>query len=59
MSELSVATSSGPSNTILGSCGILLPNTEAKIRDLETGESLGPNETGELLIRGPQVCVNN
>jgi len=38
-----------------GSCGILLPNTEAKIVDLETGEALGTNGRGELCFRGPQV----
>lgn len=38
-----------------GSCGILLPNTEAKIVDLETGEALGTNGRGELCFRGPHV----
>ena len=38
-----------------GSCGYLLPNTEAKIMCLEKGVSLGPNERGELCVRGPQV----
>jgi acyl-CoA synthetase (AMP-forming)/AMP-acid ligase II len=31
------------------------PNTECKIIDLETGESLGRNKEGELCVRGPQV----
>ena len=35
--------------------GQLLPNTEARIVDLSTGQLLGPNESGELHIRGPQV----
>ena len=38
-----------------GSCGYLLPNTEAKIVDLKSGNALGPNEKGELCVRGPQV----
>ena len=38
-----------------GSCGYLLPNTYAKVVDLETGVSLGPYEKGELCIKGPQV----
>ena len=38
-----------------GSCGYLLPNTEAKIVDLKDGNTLGPSEKGELCIRGPQV----
>ena len=44
-------------NTKIGSCGVLIPNTEGKIIDLETGEALGPNERGELCIRGPQVYI--
>ena len=40
-----------------GSCGFLLPNTEAKIIDLKAGGTLGPNKRGELCIRGPQVCL--
>ena len=38
-----------------GSCGQLLPNTEMKVLDLGTGEPIGPNQTGELCFRGPQV----
>jgi len=38
-----------------GSCGVLMPNTEAKVVDLETGKSLGPNKTGEICFKGPQV----
>src|SRR5216684_2449954 len=39
----------------VGSIGIPLPGTNARIVDLRTGETLPPNEVGELLIRGPQV----
>merc|ERR1719270_3102532 len=38
-----------------GSCGVLLPNTEAKVLDLETGNAIGPNQTGEVCFNGPQV----
>jgi long-chain acyl-CoA synthetase len=39
-----------------GSIGIPVPDTEAKIVDLETGtKDLKPNEVGELVIKGPQV----
>ncbi len=38
-----------------GSVGQLLPNTEAKVVDLVTGEDLGRNQTGELCFRGPQM----
>ena len=41
-----------------GSCGRLCINTEAKFVDMETGELLGPNQRGELAIRGPQVGEN-
>ncbi len=38
-----------------GSIGIPIPNTDAKIVDLVTGEDLPPGNIGELLIKGPQV----
>ena len=40
-----------------GSVGIPLPDTDAKIIDLETGEDLpiGGEKQGELCVRGPQV----
>lgn len=41
----------------IGGSGLLLPNTECKVVPLNETEhpGLGPNETGELLFRGPQV----
>jgi len=41
----------------VGSIGLPVPNTEARILDLETGEPLGPGREGELAIRGPQVML--
>ena len=38
-----------------GSAGQLLPNTEARVVDLATGEALGRDQDGELCFRGPQV----
>lgn len=39
-----------------GAIGIPLPNTFARIVDLETGtEDMPPNQIGELIINGPQV----
>ncbi|PSL19786.1 AMP-binding protein [Shimia abyssi] len=38
-----------------GSSGVAISNTEAKIIDTETGADLPPTETGQLLVRGPQV----
>ena len=39
----------------VGSIGIPLPGTNARVVDWKTGEPLPPGEVGELLIRGPQV----
>ncbi|MEJ2010673.1 MAG: alpha/beta fold hydrolase [Anaerolineales bacterium] len=38
-----------------GSMGIPIPNTDARIVDLVTGEDVAPGQIGELLVRGPQV----
>ncbi|KAE8878664.1 hypothetical protein PF003_g37202 [Phytophthora fragariae] len=38
-----------------GSSGTLHPNTELKVKDLETGEDLPANRTGELLFRTPAM----
>jgi acyl-CoA synthetase (AMP-forming)/AMP-acid ligase II len=40
-----------------GSAGQLVPNTEAKVVDLASGEGLGRNQDGELCFRGPQVMA--
>ncbi|HLE40195.1 MAG TPA: long-chain fatty acid--CoA ligase [Nitrospirota bacterium] len=40
----------------LGSIGLPMPDLEAKIMDIETGEKEMPvGETGELVVKGPQV----
>lgn len=39
----------------IGSVGVPLPNTDAKIVSLETGEDLPEDMIGELAVRGPQV----
>eukprot|EP00090_Calanus_glacialis_P002519 TRINITY_DN11894_c0_g1_i1.p1 TRINITY_DN11894_c0_g1~~TRINITY_DN11894_c0_g1_i1.p1 ORF type:complete len:334 (-),score=99.54 TRINITY_DN11894_c0_g1_i1:118-996(-) len=41
----------------LGGCGFPVPNTMAKVIDLETGELLPPGEDGELCVSGPQVML--
>ena len=38
-----------------GSIGIPLPDTDARIVDLESGRDVVPGASGELQIRGPQV----
>jgi long-chain acyl-CoA synthetase len=39
---------------ILG-IGVPVPDTEAKIVNVETGEELGAGESGEIVLRGPQT----
>jgi long-chain acyl-CoA synthetase len=38
-----------------GSIGVPLPDTDARVVDLDTGTDVNPGAPGELLIRGPQV----
>lgn len=38
-----------------GSVGVTAPNTETRIVDPETGESVGVDVDGEVWVRGPQV----
>jgi len=40
-----------------GAVGPVLPNTQSKIIDTETGAELGYNERGEVLIYGPHVMA--
>ena len=57
MSELSpIGTINSDYNTKSASVGPLAPSTFGKIID-EDGKSLGPNEPGELAIKGPQVMM--
>jgi acyl-CoA synthetase (AMP-forming)/AMP-acid ligase II len=44
-----------PEGILRGTVGALLPGTEARTVDPETGADLGPGAEGELLIRGPQL----
>jgi acyl-CoA synthetase (AMP-forming)/AMP-acid ligase II len=37
-----------------GSAGLLIPNTEARVVDTASGAELGPEELGEIWVRGPQ-----
>src|SRR6266542_7069818 len=60
MTETSPVTHSSPADPAqvkFGSVGLAAPNTECKIIDLETGESLGPNKEGEVCVRGPQIMM--
>jgi acyl-CoA synthetase (AMP-forming)/AMP-acid ligase II len=40
-----------------GSVGPLIPNTEARLVDPETGEDVPEGQEGEIWIRGPQVML--
>jgi acyl-CoA synthetase (AMP-forming)/AMP-acid ligase II len=46
-----------PQQARAASAGLILPNTEIRVRDIETGEPLGTGEDGEIMIRGPQVMA--
>jgi long-chain acyl-CoA synthetase len=42
----------------VGSIGLPLPDTDARIVDVETGtKTLAPNKTGELAVKGPQIML--
>jgi acyl-CoA synthetase (AMP-forming)/AMP-acid ligase II len=58
MTETSPVTHSSPADPAqvkFGSVGVPAPSTECKIIDLDTGEELGPNQQGEVCVRGPQI----
>ena len=58
MTESSPATHMQPKKDgFLGGCGHPVPNTMAKVIDLETAELLPPGEDGELCVSGPQVML--
>lgn len=47
----------GEQQDLDGSVGLLIPNTEVKLVDDEGKELLEEGETGELLVKGPQVTM--
>jgi 4-coumarate--CoA ligase len=56
MTELSPITHvCSPRNRREGSVGRPVPMTDQKVIDAETGKSLPAGETGEVVVRGPQV----
>ncbi len=58
MTETSPVTHSSPADPAkmkLGSVGPPAPNTECKLVDPGTGAELGPNQEGEVWVRGPQI----
>jgi acyl-CoA synthetase (AMP-forming)/AMP-acid ligase II len=58
MTELSPVThATPPGQSRPGTIGVLLPNTEARVVDPETGKDLEVGKDGEIWIRGPQVMA--
>lgn len=56
MTELSPVSHISPrGKAIAGASGWAVPNTHCRIVDIESGADLGPDEEGELWIKGPQV----
>ena len=56
LTETSPAALHSPKNPKdLSSVGSPVPSTKAKVINYETGKTAGPNEKGELYIKGPQV----
>ena len=58
MTETSPVASINPSiagNPKYASCGKIVSNMEVKIADLETFADLGPGESGEIWMRGPNI----
>src|SRR3982751_5275587 len=58
MTETSPVTHSSPSDASrvkFGSVGLVAPNTECKVVDLESGTPQPARKEGEICVRGPQV----
>ena len=58
MTETSPVTHSSPADPArvkFGAVGVPAPNTECKVVNLETGESLTHHQEGEVCVRGPQI----
>ena len=56
LTETSPITHCSPNNPpVVSSIGAPIPNTEVRVVGLASGEVLGPGESGEIHIRGPQV----
>lgn len=41
----------------IGTIGLPIPDTDAKVIDIESREELSINEEGELIIKGPQIML--
>jgi acyl-CoA synthetase (AMP-forming)/AMP-acid ligase II len=52
---IAVIDTAEPERIVRGTVGSLVPGTEARVVDPDTGADLGPDAEGELLARGPQL----
>jgi acyl-CoA synthetase (AMP-forming)/AMP-acid ligase II len=52
---IAIAPIAAPERVVRGTVGMLVPGTDARVIDPETGADLGAGAEGELLIRGPQL----
>jgi acyl-CoA synthetase (AMP-forming)/AMP-acid ligase II len=52
---IAVSSMREPERNVHGQAGILLAGTEARVVNPESGADLGPDGTGEIWIRGPQL----
>ena len=59
LTETTAATHVNPLRGLrkIGSVGVPLPDTDARVVDPESGAPMPPGEPGELLVRGPQVMA--
>jgi long-chain acyl-CoA synthetase len=59
LTEATTATHANPlhGRRKVGSIGLPLPSTEARIVDVATGQTLPAGQVGELAVRGPQVMM--
>ncbi|KRT86146.1 AMP-binding protein, partial [Oryctes borbonicus] len=55
MTELGCAMTTPEGKERLGSVGTLAPSLLCVIRDINTGENLGPYKRGEICIKGPTI----
>ncbi|XP_014259052.1 4-coumarate--CoA ligase 1-like isoform X1 [Cimex lectularius] len=62
MTEMGVIATGLPGLNKPGSCGVLKPGIKCRIEDLETGDSLGPGQEGEICLKSPFMMkgyINN
>ena len=59
MTELSAVGTMTSAEVVHGSCGRVVPNTQIKVVDINSGDNIGPGSqmTGEICIQGPQVMM--